>query len=140
LIQAQKKLGDGGITFYGADVYTQTFNVVATQEYIRKNPVRVKKIVSALVKAEEFVRQSPAETQKIVADASGTDRAFIGEIWPGNTFRVTLDQSLLLSLEDESSWAIKGGLTKATKIPNYLDYIYFDGLKAVKPEAVRILR
>jgi len=27
-----------------------------------------------------------------------------------------------------------------TELPNYLDYIYLDALKKVKPEAVRIIR
>lgn len=140
LIQAQKKLGDGGITFYGEDIYTQTYNVVATQEYIRKNPKKVKEVLSALVKAEEFVRQNPVEAQKIVADTSGTDSALIGEIWTVNNLSVTLDLSLLLSLEDEAKWALQNRLVNATKIPNYLDYIYLDGLASVKPKAVRILK
>jgi NitT/TauT family transport system substrate-binding protein len=40
----------------------------------------------------------------------------------------------------ESKWAIESGLIKASKVPNFLDVIYFDGLMAVQPEAVRILR
>ncbi len=140
LILAQKKLGDGGITFYGEDIYTQTYNVVTTQEFIRKNPLTVKKILLALVKAEEFVRKNPAEAQKIVADVSGTDPGFVGEIWAVNNISVTLDQSLLLALEDESRWAIKNKLTTASNIPNYLNFIYLDGLASVKPEAVRIVR
>ncbi len=140
LIQAKKKLGDGGIAFYGEDIYMQTYNVVATQEYISKNPATVKKILRALVKAEEFARQDPAGAQTIVADASGMDREALRGLWPGNTFSVTLDQSLLLALEDESQWAIKGGLTDKTKIPNFLNFIYSDGLQSVKPDALRMLR
>lgn len=34
----------------------------------------------------------------------------------------------------------KPGGPPTKKVPNYLDYIYFDGLKSVKPEALRILR
>jgi NitT/TauT family transport system substrate-binding protein len=140
LIQAQRKLGDGGIAFYGEDIYTQTYNVVATQEYIRKNPLQVKKILFALIKAEEFVGRNPAEAQKIVANASGTDMEALRRVWPGNTFRVTLDQPLVLALEEEARWAIKGGLVRKANIPNYLNFVYLDGLASVKPAAVRILR
>ena len=52
---------------------------------------------------------------------------------------MSLDQSLILALEDESRWAIKRGLVREMNIPNYLDFIYLDGLTSVKPEAVRIL-
>ncbi len=140
LIRTQKELGDKGITFYGEDIYTQTYNVVATQAYIDRNPGTVNKILLALIKAEEFVRQKPLEAQKIVADVSRTDRALIGDTWDVNHLSVALDQSLLLAMEDESRWAIKSGLVTRTRIPNYLDYIYFDGLDSVKPKAVRILR
>ena len=34
----------------------------------------------------------------------------------------------------------KNRLTRKTKVPNYLNFIYIDGLKAVKPEAVTIIR
>ena len=136
----QKKLGDRVITFRDKDINWYPFNIVATQEFIRKNPGKVKKMLRALVKAEEFVRGNPAEAQKIVADFSGIEIAIIREIWADADFTVTLDQSVILALEEESRWAMKGRLTNTRKVPNYLDFIYFDGLKSVKPEAVRILR
>jgi ABC-type nitrate/sulfonate/bicarbonate transport system substrate-binding protein len=136
----QKKLGDRGITFHDKNIYRYTFNVVATQEFIHKNPAKVRKMLLALVKAEEFARSNQSEAQKIVADFSGIEIGIVRDIWADASIAVKLDQPLLISLEDESRWAIKGGLTGARKVPNYLDYIYFDGLKAVKPEAVRILR
>lgn len=138
--QAQKKLGNKGTTFYGEDIYTQTFDVVATQEYIRRNPGKVRKLLSALINAEKFAGENRVEAQKIVADLNRMDIAMIREIWAITSYSITLDQQLLLALEDESRWAIKGGLTRARKVPNYLDFIYLDGLASVKPEAVRILR
>jgi NitT/TauT family transport system substrate-binding protein len=136
----QKKLGDRAITFQSKDIYRYHFNVVAKQEFIRENPGKVRKMLRALVRAEEFVRENPAEAQKIVADFSGIEKEIVRAIWADASFTVTLDQSLILALEDESRWAIKGGLTGARDVPNYLDYIYFDGLKSVRPDAVRILR
>ena len=61
------------------------------------------------------------------------------ELWPTFQFSVTLDQSLLLTLEDETRWAIKNKLTGRTNIPNYLYHIYLDALHAVTPEAVTII-
>jgi sulfonate transport system substrate-binding protein len=136
----QKKLGDSVITFRDKDIYRWTFNVVATQEFIRKNPGKVNKMLRALVKAEKFIKVNPAEAQKIVADFGGIELSVVRDIWAGTSFAVTLDQPLLLAMEDESRWAISKGLTKARQAPNYLEFIYLDGLKPVKPEAVRILR
>lgn len=140
LKQIQKKLGDNGITFYDEEIYTESFNIVAKKDFIRDNPGKIRKILRALVRAEEFAGESPSEAQRIVAAFSGIDKGIVSDIWEDNRFAVSLTQSLILSLEDESRWAIKGGLSKAKVVPNYLDSIYFDGLKTVKPEAVRILR
>lgn len=139
-IPASKSLGERGIIFQDDDIYTLSFNIVATQEFIRNNPEKVKKLIRALVKAEEYVRDNPAEAQKIVAGFSSVDMAIVRDIWNETSFRVSLDQMLILALEDESRWAIKNKLTSVMSIPNYLDFIYFDGLKAIKPDAVRILR
>ena len=139
-LSLQKKLGDKVITFHNEDVYTQSFNVVATQEYVRKNPVKVKKLLLAIIEAEKFAARSPEDAKKIIADISPLNRDLVGEMWDRNKFSVTLDQSLVLALEDESRWAITSRLTKETNVPNYLDFIYLDGLLSVKPEAVRILR
>jgi len=136
----RKKLGAGAISFQDRDIYRFTFNVVAMQEFIRKNPEKVRRILRALVRAEDFVRENPAEAQKIVAGFSGIDIAIVRDIWPDTSFTVLLDQPLILALEDESRWAINSGLTVAEKVPNYLDFIYLDGLKSMKPDAVMILK
>jgi NitT/TauT family transport system substrate-binding protein len=140
LIQMEKRLGDLVVSFYDENIYTWTFNVVAKQEFVRDNPEKVKKLLRALVKAEDFVNKNPEEAQRMVADYSGMNPALIDEIWDSMKLSVTLNQLLVLALEDESRWAIECGIITANVIPNYLDYIYFDGLEAVKPKAVRILR
>jgi ABC-type nitrate/sulfonate/bicarbonate transport system substrate-binding protein len=136
----QKALGNKGIAFFDEDIYTFTFNIVAKQEFFQNNPGKVIKILRALIRAEGFTAQNPAEAQKLVVDNARVDNAIVREIWSDFKFNISLDQSLILALEDESQWAIDNKLTKATKVPNYLDFIYIDGLKSVKPEAVRILR
>ena len=93
----------------------------------------------ALVKAEEYVRARPADAKKIVAEFSRIDKMIVDGVWPDEIFDVTLDQSLLLAMEDESQWAIKNRLVSQTKMPNYLDFIYRNGLESVEPKAVRIL-
>jgi NitT/TauT family transport system substrate-binding protein len=51
-----------------------------------------------------------------------------------------LDQTILITLEDEARWAIREGLIDKKEIPNYLDFIYMDLLENVKPEAITIIR
>jgi NitT/TauT family transport system substrate-binding protein len=140
LKQLQKELGDKGVVFLEEDISTTLFCFVVTYEFAKQNPKVIKKVLKALIKAEEFVMQHPEEAKKVIAEATQTEPAIIDDIWDGLTFKVTLDQSLLTSLEDQTRWAQKYGLTKGIEIHNYLDFIYFDGLQAVRPETVRIIR
>jgi NitT/TauT family transport system substrate-binding protein len=64
----------------------------------------------------------------------------MAKIWSQQQSSVTLDQSLIAAMEDEARWMIKNGLTTEKAVPDFTNYLYLDGLKAVKPEAVSIIR
>jgi len=140
LIQLKKKLGSKGIIFFGESLYTEIICVVAGQEYVKKNPAVIKKVLRALLKAETFVQQHPEESRRLVAEFIKTDKIVLDETWDDFTFLVALDQALLVDLEEQTRWAIKHRLTVRRDMPNYLDFISVDGLQTVKPEAVRIVR
>lgn len=135
-----KALGDKGKIFYGETIYTETYCLAAQQEFVKAHPEAVKKVMRALIKAESFAKQNPEESRRLVSEFIKIDKALLDEIWDDFDLKVTLDQSLLVTLEDETRWAIKNGLTTLQDTPNYLNFIYVDGLLAVKPDAVRIIR
>lgn len=140
LIQLQKALGDKGRIFFDETVYTEAFCVAAGQDFVKKNPEAIKKVLRALIKAETFVKQHPETSRHLVADFIKADKTILEETWDIFNFRVSLDQALIVDLEDQTRWAIKNRFTTRRDMPNYLDFIYVDGLRAVKPEAVRIIR
>jgi ABC-type nitrate/sulfonate/bicarbonate transport system substrate-binding protein len=140
VILAQKKLGNNGAIFYGETAFTETFCLTGNQDFVRKNPGAIKKVLKALVRAEKFVKQDPAAAQTIVAEIIGMDVALLADIWPVFNYSVELEQSLLVTLDDVTRWAMRTKLVKEKKMPNYLDFIYMDGLAEVKPEALRIIR
>ncbi|KUG24660.1 nmt1/thi5 like domain protein [hydrocarbon metagenome] len=139
LTQIKKRLGSKGILFFDESLYTENFCLVARQKYAKKNPEAVKKVLRALIKAEIFVHEYPEESRRLVAGFLKVDKALLDEIWDIFMFRVALDQALLVDIEDQTRWAIKNRLTPNNVMPNYLDFIYLDGLEAVKPDAVRII-
>jgi ABC-type nitrate/sulfonate/bicarbonate transport system substrate-binding protein len=138
--QLERQLGKHGIVFFGESLYTETICIAAMQEYPRKNPEAVKKFLRALIKAELFVQQNDKEARNLVAEFIKIDRAVLDEIWDVFTFRVALDQALLVNFEDQTRWVLKNKLAPRKTMPNYLDCIYADGLYSVKPEGVRIVR
>jgi len=139
LFRLQKELSGDGITFYAQGIYTMTWNIAAMQGFVTKRPAAARKLLRALLKAETFLRKNREASQKIVADYLQLDGSALNELWDTYNFKLTLDKSLLLALEDQTRWAIKNKLTDKTEVPNYLDYIHVDALKAVNPVAVTII-
>lgn len=136
----KKKLGSKGIVFLGESLYTEHFFIVASQEYVKKNPAAIKKVLRALLKAETFVQEQPEESKRLVAEFLKTEKNILEETWDIFTYTVALNQALLVNFEDQTRWIMKYQLTTRRDMPNYLDFIYLEGLTAVKPEAVRIIR
>lgn len=73
-----------------------------------------------MIKAETFAQQHPEESRKLVAKFIKVDKALLDELWDIFTFRVALDQSLLVDFEDQTRWVIKQRLTARRDMPNYL--------------------
>lgn len=139
LANIRKRLGSRGVTFIDKQIYTEIFNLVAGREYVQKNPMVIRQVVRALLKAEKFAAEHPDEAQAFVATELRIDKSLIAELWSEFNFRVSLDQLLLLVLEDESRWAMNGHPVEGAKMPNYLNYIHVDSLRGVKPEAVTLI-
>jgi ABC-type nitrate/sulfonate/bicarbonate transport system substrate-binding protein len=111
---------------------------VARKDYLKGHNEALKRFLRAIEKADVFILKNKNEAMEIVGQKLKMDKEGIKSIWNDFFFKLFLDQSILISLEDQARWAIKNRLTDAEKVPNYLDYIYSDLLKAVKPEAIKI--
>ncbi len=137
---AKDALGDNAVEFSTPGLYRKTFDVIAMKDFIKNRPETIKMILRALLKAEKFIQKEPAEAIAIIARISKVEKEEIATIWDDFDLRVSLDQSLIVTMEAEARWAIKNNLTDKTEVPNYLDYIYMDALEKVKQEAVGIMR
>jgi len=137
--QAAKALGDNAIVFAKPGLYRKTFNMVAAPDLLKSHPNVAPRLVQALVLAEGFALKYPQEAIAIVAKALGSKPEEIAAIWPDSNLKVSLDQSLLISLEDEAQWIIGNKLAAARHAPSYLELVHLDALKAVDPILVSVI-
>lgn len=137
--QAMKLSGGNVLVLAEPGLYVKTLNVVALNSFIREKPEAIKKLLRALLRAEEFAKKEPDQAMKIVSDRLKLGQSEMAALWPDLDLRVSLDQRLLVSLEDEARWAIKNKLTQAMQVPNYLNFINLDGLEAERPKGVKII-
>ena len=136
LSQIERDLGTTGVVFYDREIYTETFNIAVSRDVMEGRHETVHAFLRALLRAEQFVAEQPEEAQAIMVSATGIDRGLIRQVWGAFSYSVRLDQTLLITLEDETRWAIKQNLTDQTVMPDYRKFIHEDSLLAVKAAAV----
>ena len=136
--QLMDALGDKAIYIQDKDIYTETYYLLAKPDYVQKHPETIRRFLRAMIKAEAFARDYPRQAQEIMAQSSKVDVSLVRRVWENFNLRVGLEQNLLITLEDETRWAIANKLTDAKEMPNYLSVVYFDGLRAVRPESIHI--
>ncbi len=136
--KAKQKLGEGVVIFSAPGLYNQVEVLVASSEFLRRKPKVIDHFIKVLLRAEEFAKNNQEEAILITAKWLGVDKSKIEQIWPTVEFKISMDQSLLLTLEEQVRWAINKGYVKTDSVPNYLEHIYIKSLKRIKPEAVSI--
>ena len=120
----------------GQDLY---WVLVCKDEFINRQPMVVQRFLSALLTAERFIVSNESEAKAIVVQKLGLDPPYLDLVWTTTRFKVLLPQAMLLTMEDQARWLISSGLTKKTEIPDFLDFVYMQGLETLKPEAVTII-
>lgn len=140
LADTQTKLGDLGFTFPNAAFYTFRLSLVAKRGYAAEYPGRTRKVLAALRQAQRYTTANPAVALDIMSRSTGIAGTTLKRFFNPAEYELGLDQGLLLTLDDQTRWAIQRGLVHTDKMPNYLDYIQADGLQAVSPESVKIIR
>ncbi len=135
-----KNFFGAGVVEWSAQSGQWLFGVLtSTDDWIARNPDLVIRLLKAVDQANMYIIQHPKEAKAIVQKRLNLDAESVERIWQRNYYSLSLDQALLVAMEDEARWMIKNKLTNKKKVPDFLDYIYVDGLKAVKPEAVNII-
>ncbi|MBI5035375.1 MAG: NrtA/SsuA/CpmA family ABC transporter substrate-binding protein [Chloroflexi bacterium] len=140
IIPIQERLGDSALVWEAQNLQALYAVLIARTDWIADHPELLRQFYRALVQAEEYLVRHPSEAKSIVQTRLKLDDAYMAAVWSQNQYALSLDQSLIIALEDEARWMIKHNLTNEKTTPNFTEYICEDALKAVKPEAVNIIR
>jgi len=137
---ARNQLGDNAVSWSVQSSQPVAGLIISTDEWLSTHPIQAERFLRSLAEAEEYVHSHPTEAQAIVQKWLDLDAGYMPTVWQQNQFSLTLDQSLVLAMEDEARWMIRNNLTNATAVPDFQTYLYTDGLDKVKPGSVKIIR
>ncbi len=137
---AKQQLG-GNAVVWAAQSGQMFYGLITCRtEWVTQHSELVKRFLNAMSQTEDFMAQHPDEAKAIVQKAMNFTSDYMEVVWSRNQFALALDQSLVLAMEDEARWMINNNLTNATTVPNFMDYVYVDGLETVKPNSVNLIK
>ena len=139
LAELEAEMGERIKVFHGEDVYAFRFMLVGKPSYIDRHPQEVRRVLSALIAANQAILANPVAARHAVGKASGIDDATMVKLFEPEDYAVSLNQAMLLALDDQTRWAMQKGLVAPGPMPNYLNFMKYQHLEAVLPTAVTIV-
>ncbi len=103
------------------------------------HPQEVQAVLRALVAAQWAIRANLVEKRRTIGNALKIDDAMVAQLFQREDYAVSLDEAMLLALDDETRWAIRKGLVESRPMPNYLNAIKYEDLEAELPTAVTVV-
>ncbi|PIL42283.1 hypothetical protein CR105_25120 [Massilia eurypsychrophila] len=140
LTRIQAAHGANAAVLMEPDMFVYRFVLVGKKRFLDAHPERVARALSALADAAASIQEHPAEAQALIARAIGLQPQQLAASFRAGDYALSLDQSLLLSLDDQTRWAMKRGLIRAGRVPNYLDAIDVRPLALTQPAAIKLIR
>ena len=140
LYQMRQQMGGNAVVWSTNLGQHAHFSLVCNEITLQERPEIAEGMLASLLQAETWVSSHPAEAKKIARALTNFDDQYMEKDWQNHHFSVTLSQSLITSMEDETRWRIRNNLTTATEVPDFSKYISPDTLFRLKPSAVTLIR
>jgi ABC-type nitrate/sulfonate/bicarbonate transport system substrate-binding protein len=103
----------------------QVYSVLsATNSWLDTHTTTVTQFLNAIAQAENYLQSNPTEGKKLIMSQLNYTNEYLESVWPDHKFALSLDQSLVLIMEDEARWLIANNLTNATSVPDFQNHIY----------------
>ena len=137
--QAQTQLAANAVV-WPAQSYQNGYGLLLCRDsWIAENPDVAVRFLKSLLQAENYLINNPSSAKAIVQKELNETQDFIVQTWSDYQFSLTLDQSLVLAMQNEARWLISSNLTDTTTVPKIMNYVYVNGLKSVSPATVDII-
>ena len=123
-----------------SSVYRISICMAASKQFAKNNPGVLKKILIALQKTNGYINSQTTQAQAELGELIQMDQEPITLFWRETNFRLSLDQVLLMTMENEAAWMIANRYGGNRTIPDYTRFIDCEPLEQVAPQSVTIVR
>jgi ABC-type nitrate/sulfonate/bicarbonate transport system substrate-binding protein len=135
--RALQALGKSAVVLPNPKIFTITLNLVSVPTASDDD---VKRLLRAVQRAQRLIASDPAKARAIVAARLKQDPKLLDAVWPDFDFALGLHQSLITTLEAQARWAQREGQVPQGELPDFLDLIRPEPLRAVDRRAVTLVK
>lgn len=114
--------------------------LIAGNDYISNHTELIDRLLRSLYQAERFAVDNPAKAKRIVQERLNMDEAYIERAWPTIRLKLSLDQGLIIAMEDQSRWMIGRDQASNLRMPYYPSHVYWHSLEKANPASVTMIR
>jgi NitT/TauT family transport system substrate-binding protein len=133
------ELGDNWVSWQIQDKQNIFWIMACKDTYVRQHVKVLEQFLRAVRKAELFYLDNTPKAHGIIIRKGSLNKALFERMLPKIEYKLSLEKTLLIAMEDEARWHIENRYADTKEVPNYLDQIYFGALESVNPDAVNII-
>jgi NitT/TauT family transport system substrate-binding protein len=134
---ALQQLGAKGVQLQTLRPYTAMANLVSQPGVSQDTLLR---LLKATQRAVALMNAQPARAFEMLGARWKVDARNAAAQLDGYDFHLALDQNLLSTLESESRWAAREGLVENKTMPDYLELMRIEPLKALDSRAMTLVK
>lgn len=140
VFEMKERLGENAVSWPAQGSQRSFWVLVMKRELIGPMEDAITRLMSALAAAEEFIKSNESKARAILSKRWNRSPEYIQYVWKRQRPVLSLDQPLIITMENEAKWKIRSDDRLSGNIPNYLELIYMEALDKVKPKAISIFR
>ncbi|WP_019616926.1 ABC transporter substrate-binding protein [Psychromonas ossibalaenae] len=133
-----ESLNSDARTLNTKNLHTLMFNLISRRLVDTEKVEQAVCVMQALNHAVNYIAAEPDKSRKIIVERIGTYQKFIDWVWPDYIFKLSLNRSLLMSLQSQTLWLRDSDKVGTAELPDYRMLLDNRVLKKVNPMAVKL--
>jgi NitT/TauT family transport system substrate-binding protein len=127
----------GNIVCWSLNTDAITHSVLSCRSsWIETHTDQINRLITALSEAQDYLGTHPEQAKQVIKDRFNYTDSYLSVVWSRSQFGLSLKHSMVDNMQDEAVWLINNNLTQQKTAPTISDYVYYDSLRQLKPEAI----
>jgi NitT/TauT family transport system substrate-binding protein len=135
----ERQMGDNRTTWpaqAGQHFYWVTYT---RDDVIRDRPEMIRDYLRALGDAETYLSTHETESKVVLQQRVNQSEEYIDRIWKESYYGLSLEQGLIVAMEDEARWMAVQNMTGGKARPSYAGMVEQGPMREIMPSAVTII-